>query len=148
MKRIVIATDGSADSAEAVEQGIELASAGSAAVTFVYVRHVLLPFVGEPYYQRTLSAQLGKGRDAVDGAAARAADAGVECEGEVLEGDPATEILRLAHERDADLIVVGSRGLGAFAGTLLGSISSRVVRQADRPVLVVRQRAPRAVVAV
>jgi nucleotide-binding universal stress UspA family protein len=68
----------------------------------------------------------------------------VEAETELLEGDPATRILELARERDVDLIVVGSRGLGTIASTLLGSVSSRVVHRADRPVLVAARRyAPR-----
>ncbi len=46
-------------------------------------------------------------------------------------------IVELARSRDVDVIVVGSRGLGAVAGTLLGSVSRAVVHDADRPVLVV-----------
>jgi nucleotide-binding universal stress UspA family protein len=61
---------------------------------------------------------------------------GVEAEPEVLEGDPADRILELARMRDVDLIVVGSRGLGPIAGTLLGSVSREVLQHADRPVLV------------
>jgi nucleotide-binding universal stress UspA family protein len=65
----------------------------------------------------------------------------VESESEILEGDPAEQILQLARLRGAALIVVGSRGLGAVPGALLGSVSSAVVHGADRPVLVVKPRA-------
>jgi nucleotide-binding universal stress UspA family protein len=58
--------------------------------------------------------------------------------GELLEGDPAEEIARLAEARDADLLVVGTRGIGAVAGSLLGSVSSGVIRRSHRPVVVVR----------
>jgi len=55
---------------------------------------------------------------------------------EVHEGDASQVILD--HSEDADMIVVGSRGLGGFSGVLLGSVSSRVVHHAKCPVVVIR----------
>jgi len=56
-------------------------------------------------------------------------------------GRPDVEILDLAEELGAGLIVVGSRGLGGLRRTLLGSVSDSVVRHAHCPVLVVREGA-------
>jgi nucleotide-binding universal stress UspA family protein len=56
---------------------------------------------------------------------------------EVREGDPREQVTRAAEECGADMIVVGGRGLGAFKGWLLGSVSTAVVREAHCPVLVV-----------
>ncbi len=56
----------------------------------------------------------------------------------VTVGDPAAEIVKVAEETGADLIVVGSRGLNRMQGMLLGSVSDRVVHLAHCPVLVVR----------
>src|SRR5579875_1975352 len=53
-------------------------------------------------------------------------------------GEPAGEIVRAAEELRADLIVVGSRGLGQIGGLILGSVSERVLHGARCPVLVVR----------
>ena len=53
-------------------------------------------------------------------------------------GDPSAEILSAAWEHTADLIIMGSRGLGQISGLILGSVSERVLRGARVPVLIVR----------
>ncbi len=67
--------------------------------------------------------------------------AGIDAHGEVREaiyGHAAREIIDEAKERDADVIVMGSRGRGDLAGAVLGSTAHKVIHLADRPVLVVR----------
>ncbi|MFP3712600.1 universal stress protein [Puerhibacterium sp. TATVAM-FAB25] len=61
---------------------------------------------------------------------------GLEVQVELLDGDPAHALVFAT--RHADLVVVGSRGMGAFRGMLLGSVSNEVVRDAASTVLVVR----------
>jgi nucleotide-binding universal stress UspA family protein len=73
------------------------------------------------------------------GAITVVADAGVPVTGRVAENSPATALLHAAG--DADLVVVGSRGHGAFAGLRLGSVSSQVAHHAPCSVLIVRPRA-------
>jgi nucleotide-binding universal stress UspA family protein len=143
MNKILVATDGSDNAEHAVVQAIELACAKHSKLVVVYVRHAPLPLLGEPVYQRSLSRELREAADMTEAAAAKAREAGVEAEIEVVEGSPATRILELAGARDVDLIVVGSRGLGSVAGALLGSVSKAVVRHADRPVLVATRRVAR-----
>jgi nucleotide-binding universal stress UspA family protein len=143
MKEIVVATDGSPGATLAVEEGVWLAKHVGAKVVLVAAAKPPLPFFGEPYYQRVLSGELRRARAAVEAAIALADERNVPHEEQILEGDPADAVLDVARARDADLIVVGSRGHGGVAGTLLGSVSTEIVHRADRPVLVFRGRAQR-----
>lgn len=140
MKMIVVATDGSDASQLAVREGLELAKETGAAVTVVTARQPI-SFIGAPYDQRELSRQLARARAALDRAKAEAEAIAVEATYEIREGDPADEILRIASDRQADLVVLGSRGLGAIRSALLGSVSQAVVSGSDRPVLVVKNPA-------
>jgi nucleotide-binding universal stress UspA family protein len=54
----------------------------------------------------------------------------------VIPGDPAQELVRAS--RDADMLVVGSRGSGAFAELLMGSVSGKITHHAACPVMVIR----------
>ena len=67
-----------------------------------------------------------------------AAERGIDAETQMLRGDTVDELVAYADTIDADLIVVGSRGHGSFASAVLGSVSRGVLREARRPVLVVR----------
>ncbi len=143
VSRIVVAADDSPGGRNAVEAGIEVARAAGAVAIIVYVCRAPFSLAGDAYYERAFAVEVERGRDAVEAAAAHAAEAGVETETEILEGDPAELILRLARLRDADLIVIGTRGLSSIARVVIGSVSTAVVHGADRPVLVVTPRAGR-----
>jgi len=140
-KEIVIATDGSAGASVAVEQGVWLAKMLGAEVTFVSVARSPSPVLGDPYYQRALTADLARARTALADASAAAEERHVPYETEILEGSPAEKILEVAATHGAELIVIGSRGRGAVTGAVLGSVSSDVVHRSDRPVLVARPSA-------
>ncbi len=68
----------------------------------------------------------------------RAPDAGVKVEHHLKEGDPATEILRLAQETKADVIVMGTRGRTGLGRVLMGSVAEQILRKAPCLVLTVR----------
>ena len=85
-------------------------------------------------------------RTSLDEALELAEARGIEVRTRLLTGAAAKQIVAYADEIDANLIVVGSRGLGAIGSTLLGSVSRKVLHDARRPVLIVRA-VPQAVAA-
>lgn len=133
---IVIATDGSEGAEAAAAAGARVASTHATSAVLVYVRPSI-GALGEPYYQEKLSEQMAHARVALDRAKELVAQEGVEAEEEILEGNAADRVVQFARDRNAPLIVVGSRGLGAVAGAVLGSVSTAIIHRADRPVLVV-----------
>ena len=133
---IVIATDGSEGAEAAAAAGARVAGTHATSAVLVYVRPSI-GALGEPYYQEKLSEQMAHARVALDRAKELVAQEGVEAEEEILEGSAADRVVQFARDRNAPLIVVGSRGLGAVAGAVLGSVSTAIIHRADRRVLVV-----------
>ena len=143
-KSLIVGVDGSEGSRAAVDEAIDLAGDLGATVTFVFVCKSPSWWLGDPYYQRALTGDLVDARRAVAEAVETATTAGIEADAEILEGDPANELVSLADNRDADMIVVGSRGHGALAGAVLGSVSQSVSQHANRTVVVAKQMPARA----
>jgi len=72
----------------------------------------------------------------------RPADESIDVRHYVLEGDPATEIVALARDTGADLIVMGTHGRTGLGRLLMGSVAELVVRRAPCPVLTVKTPLP------
>jgi nucleotide-binding universal stress UspA family protein len=143
MKRILIATDGSPAALQAVELGLQLAEEHGSQVTFVHVAPAadVLPVAGFAIAGPvSVPHELDDNdRSSLDDALELAEQRGVSALTRLLVGGAARRIIDYANEIDADLIVVGSRGLGPVGGTLLGSVSRKVLHDAKRPVLIVRE---------
>jgi nucleotide-binding universal stress UspA family protein len=152
MKKILIATDGSPSAHEAVRFGLDLAAEHDAEPVFVHVAPTLdvvppagLGFTTPGAVHHELTEH---DRAPLDEAARIASEQGVDARTELLAGNPVDEIVAFADTIGADLIVVGSRGHGAIASALLGSVSRGVLHEARRPVLVVRGTEARAEAAI
>jgi nucleotide-binding universal stress UspA family protein len=143
MKKILIATDGSASAAEAVDFGLELAAQHEAKVIFVHVAPALDIFPAAGYgmagaLPRVPHELTALDRAPLEDAEQTAAREGVEASSKLLVGDAVDEIVAYADSQGVDLIVIGSRGHGTFAGVLLGSVSRGVLSESRRPVAVIR----------
>ena len=141
-RRVVVGYDGSDGARRAVEHAAEWA--GSTGTVYVVYAYGPPPdWLGSPYYARVLDDHRGHGRAMLDELALDD-DALLETnfELELLDGPPADALKRVAKTRRADLIVVGSRGLGRVRGAL-GSVSQQLLHEADRPVLVIPAGRPR-----
>jgi nucleotide-binding universal stress UspA family protein len=142
--KILLATDGSEDAEVATSTAIDLAKSTSSELHIVLVEEPAYAYVdpsGYPYFsdpeleheleqqaRMRLDAEVEKSRSA-GGAIAQA---------HLRVGAAAAEIVDLAEDIGAGLVVMGSRGLGGIRRALMGSVSDSVVRHAHCPVMVVR----------
>lgn len=137
-KRILLATDGSPDAEEALAYARDLALRDGAQVIVVHAFEPVPSYLGDPMEGRVTARHVAAGENVAYDAAKKLQEADVNVIVEILEGPPADAILNVASVRECDLIVMGSRGHGALASLLLGSVSHRVLAHTRAPVMVVR----------
>lgn len=133
---VLVPTDGSDAASAGVTHGLDLAAQFGAVVHALYV---------VPESERTSIVGSGGGKDkpeaerAVETVAAAADDRGLEAETATETGTPHRKILDYASAHDVDLVVMATHGRSGVSRFLSGSVTERVVRNADRPVLVTRR---------
>jgi nucleotide-binding universal stress UspA family protein len=131
---IVAGYDGSDESRMAVAIAAERAGPEGTVVP-VHVRSRAPDWLGTPYYDREVEGGHHAGQALL--AAIDKIDTGTAIvKPELMEGDPAEALLRVARVRGAREIVVGSRGLGRFRA-MFGSVSHALLQHADRPIVIV-----------
>jgi nucleotide-binding universal stress UspA family protein len=137
---ILLATDGSEGAEHAARAAIDLSKRTEAKLHAAHARVPLPHFAYPSLVSARYHPPYEEGaRRILDEQVGRIEQAGGTVSGaHLVEGRPADAILDLAERIGADLIVVGSRGLGSIKSLLIGSVSLGVVHHADRPVLVVR----------
>ncbi|HEX9102841.1 MAG TPA: universal stress protein [Polyangia bacterium] len=138
-RKILVATDFSPDAAQAITVATDLARACGSEIVLVHVCQMpAYSFANGAMYIPTPELVADILRDAnrgLLGIKERIRDVAVETVR--LEGDPAQEIVRLAGEREVDLIVMGTHGRRGIRRWLAGSVAEHVVRAASCPVLTV-----------
>lgn len=140
IKRILIATDGSEYTREAVMQGLQLAKVLGADVTALYVIDST-SFVSFPIDSSIVSVYSlleNEGKKAVEEVKKEGEAMGVKVTTIVAEGSPTRKIVEKSAE--VDLVVIGTLGRSALGKLFMGSVAERVTRYAPCPVLVVRSR--------
>ncbi|WP_436903395.1 universal stress protein [Halovenus halobia] len=141
--RILLSTDGTVASEEATAHAIDLAAANGATLDVLYVvdEDVVTAYSGDEYVDEAEGPEHGLeevGEETVSEIAERASAAGVDCETSLRHGQPAETIVRYADERDADVLVLGTKRRPEEYRTLLGSVTDRVLRLTTRPATVVK----------
>jgi nucleotide-binding universal stress UspA family protein len=144
MTRIMIAVDGSSHSAKVAKAAIRLVSAYREApeLHLVYV-HLPIPSLGglvKPIAREALQRYYREeGEDALRGAKNLFDRAQLACTLHVLVGPIAETLAREAKKMKCDLIFMGTHGMGAVSGMLLGSVAAKTVHLASCPVVLIRE---------
>jgi len=134
---ILLAFDGSPHSIRATQKAAEIARSHPGTMWVVVAYERIPIFLGESELEMVISAQVQEAEEQMQKALEIIGDVPGEIKREILEGSAAEAVLKVAKNRDCDLIVMGSRGLGRLAGLLLGSQSQKVISHATCPVLIV-----------
>jgi nucleotide-binding universal stress UspA family protein len=136
-ERVLVAIDHSASTDRTLAAARELADLAKGEVWVLHVRErEVIPRLGLVPTESDQEAEAG-----VKAAVAVLAEAGITAHAEVVDvvfGHAAREIVDMAGQHDAGVIVMGSRGRSDLAGLVLGSTAHKVIHLADRPVLIVR----------
>lgn len=147
MKKILIPIDGSETSLNALEKGIDIAKTTKGKVLVINV----IPSISSYNFyaegrstdgklmEELMAANNFNSQKMLEDAIKPFKDLDVEIDKTTIIGNAAEEIINEAEEGEYDLIVMGSRGLGRFSRTLLGSVSEKVLHHSNVSVLIVKQ---------
>jgi len=138
-RRILVPTDFSETSQQAVREAVELARTFNASLILLHVGDRAASEVATEFPLGLDAAMQDAERERLLKILTPAEQQERHPEFVVCAGSPAHEIIRCAEEREVDVIVMGTHGRGAVGHMLMGSVAEKVVRTAPCPVLVVRQ---------
>ena len=139
MYSILVAVDGSECSRRAAVYAARRAAGAACRVALLHVEKSVMAWEVGPLSSGDDVERLREAESAkVLGECAERFDPAVPLERHVVTGEPAEVILDLAERLHVDEIVVGSRGLGALSAVMLGSVATKVVKEARVPVVIVR----------
>lgn len=141
MEKIIVPVDGSDASIRAVEAAIKLAK--NAEGSELHVLNVQSPIVS-PNIKRYFSAETlqeyydDSGKKALETTTPLLERSGIHYRQQVLKGSVASVLVNYIHEHGCNHIVMGTRGLSAIPGLLLGSVTTKVLHAVDIPVTLIK----------
>ncbi|MGH7808123.1 MAG: universal stress protein [Thermodesulfobacteriota bacterium] len=147
IKKILFAFDGSSESLEALNLARLLAERFNSEIICIHViamstRLIYKHFAEHP--ESKFNKWMEKVRKEYKAKLSRIEDElraqGISCRVRVLKGEPSKKIAQVARREEADLIVVGKRGLGLIDRMLTGSTTLKVLRESKIPVLAVKRK--------
>lgn len=136
-KKILLASDGSAHSIRAAAHAIEIAQVDNGTVDIVYVvdgntsKSDVLHGIDKYEVKKEREEKLKPVKSKITAA-------GIPCETHFLHGEPGPVIVKFANDNQYDLVVVGSRGLNKLQTMILGSVSHKILKRVQCPVLVIK----------
>lgn len=143
MKNILVAVDGSENAERALKKAKEIGTAFKSKITILHVVEEAFPSAknmskGDISKKNELEKNIkGTSKKALDAYMEKFEDYDGEVETLIKSGKPGNEIIKVSEE-GYDLLIIGSRGLGAFSRAMMGSVSNKVVNHVKTPVLVIK----------
>jgi nucleotide-binding universal stress UspA family protein len=135
MKKILVGFDGSEGSEQALNRAMMLLDEyGKLIILAVVPSPSDQFFVDEDVYKKLRK----KAENLISNVITDIGKQDFEIQGLVEEGDPAARIIDVANKLEVDLIVLGSKGQSELGQYLIGSVATKVVQYAHKPVMVVR----------
>lgn len=137
---ILVPTDGSAAAVAAIDHAVDLAETYGARLHALYVVDATAFASVDAGSEMVVDALEQEGEQAVEVVREQGEAASLDVETHVVSGTAYRSILDCIENEDVDLVVMGTHGRRGVERFLLGSVTERVVRSADVPVLTVRDR--------
>jgi nucleotide-binding universal stress UspA family protein len=141
IRQILVPTDFSAPSKQAIAYAFELAQICGATLVLLHVIEELPPYIGFLPPEETpkaLEELADRARRDLARVVPQAQDSKVEVTCQAAVGAPAPKIIEVAQEMNADMIVIATHGRTGFRHFVMGSVAEHVVRTAPCPVLTIR----------
>lgn len=136
-KQIIVAIDGSENSIRAAKEAAKLAHNQPTTINLVYVAETDEEFATKAYSGGSGLQEIERRRK-IANVETVLKQQNIHCQIIILQGNPVSEIVSYATEKEADMIVVGHHGMSGLRALMLGSTSKKIVKHATTPVLIVK----------